>query len=136
MRKWMFVAVVLLLSTGVFSAEEKIRGVLEKTVKPGACAQITDALAEVYYINKTDEAEKLVANFVGKNEKVVVTGTVEQKENDPAYYLALKAVEPYAPKLPPAPPAAPAPEAKKDDKAAPPAQPAPAPPAAPADQKK
>jgi hypothetical protein len=133
MRKLGMLALLAVLSGGVFGAEEKIRGVLEKTVKPGACAQISDALAEIYYINKTDEAEKLVAPFVGKNEKVVVTGTVEQKEGDPAYYFTLKSVEAYAPKLPPAPAAAPATPAtpadtKKDEKpVAPPPAPAPAP---------
>lgn len=137
MRQIMLIVSLVVLSSGAFAAEEKIRGVLEKTVKPGACAQITDALAEVYFITKSDEAEKLVATYVGKNEKVVVTGTVEQKENDPAFYFTLKTVEPYAPKMPPAP-AAPAPaptEPKKDEKATAPT-PSPAPAPAPADQKK
>ena len=56
---------------------EKIRGVLEKTVKPGACAQITDALSEIYYVVKSDEAEKAIEKYVGKNEKVEISGTVE-----------------------------------------------------------
>ncbi len=106
------------------SAEEKIRGVLEKTAKPGACAQITDALSDIYYINKTDEAEKAVANFVGKTQKVVITGTVEVKEGDASLFFNLKSAEAYSPKMPPAPPAppaapvaAPAPETKGDAKA-------------------
>jgi hypothetical protein len=80
-------------------------------VKAGACAQITDALAEIYYINKTDEAEKAIANFVGKNERVVISGTVETKEGDTAYFFNLKSAEPYTPKLPPAPAPAAAPAA-------------------------
>ena len=156
MRKLVMAALFVVLAGvngGAFGAEEKIRGTLEKTVKSGACAQITDALAELYYVNKTDEAEKLVAPFVGKNEKVVITGTVEQKEGDPAYYFTLKSVEAYAPKLPPAPapaptapanPATPAPspapaDVKKDEKPAPPPPapaPGPAPAPAPAPEKK
>jgi hypothetical protein len=100
----MIVAVLIVVSLTVRASEEKIRGVLEKTTKPGACAQIADALADVYYVAKTEEAEKAVAKYVGKNERVVVSGTVEQKEGDPAFFLNLKAVEPYAAKLPPAPP--------------------------------
>ena len=108
MRRYLAFVFVLGLATSARGGEEKIRGMLEKTVKPGACAQITDALSEIYYINKTDEAEKLVAAFVGKNEKVVIAGVVEQKEGDPSYFFTLKSVEPYAAKLPPAPPPAPA----------------------------
>src|SRR5690349_87069 len=89
---------VLLAAFSTQAAEEKIRGILEKTARPNACAQITDALNDVYYITKSDEAEKAVANFVGKNVKVVITGTVEAKEGDPANYFNLKSVEPYAPK--------------------------------------
>ena len=96
---------------GARSAEEKIRGILEKTSKGGACAQITDALSEIYYINKTDDAEKAIEKFVGKNERVLISGTVESKEGDPSYFFALKSVEPYTPKLPPAPPAVAAPAA-------------------------
>jgi len=112
----------------VHSAEEKIRGVLEKTAKPGACAQITDALSDIYYINKTDEAEKAVANFVGKTQKVVITGTVESKEGDSSLFFNLKSAEAYTPKMPPAPPAAAAPDAvpqpKAEAKAGPEAKPA------------
>jgi CO dehydrogenase/acetyl-CoA synthase gamma subunit (corrinoid Fe-S protein) len=109
------------LALRVGAGEEKIRGVLEKTSRPGACAQITDALSETYYVNKTDQAEKLVAEYVGKNIKVVISGIVEQKENDPAYYFALKSVEKYTPKLPlpPPPPAEPkAADSKTEEKPA------------------
>jgi hypothetical protein len=101
----MRILVIAAIVLSIFSsrgAEEKIRGILEKTVKPNACAQITDALNDVYYISKTDEAEKAVANFVGKNIKVVVIGSVDAKEGNPTNYLSLKSVEPYAPKTPPA----------------------------------
>ena len=105
MRVLTILAAMLSISVSLRAGEEKIRGLLEKTNKAGACAQITDALAEVYYINKTDENEKAVAKYLGKNEKVVLTGTVESKEGDPSYFFALKSVEQYAPKMPPAPPA-------------------------------
>jgi hypothetical protein len=118
MRQFLIVLTLVGISTGVLAAEEKIRGVLEKTVRAGACAQITDALAETYYITKSDEAEKMIAEYVGKNVKVVITGTVESKEGDPAFYFTLKSVEPYTPKMPTADPKAtpPAPDAKKEDK--------------------
>jgi hypothetical protein len=103
MRFFAVAAALMALCLTVKASEEKIRGVLEKTAKPGACAQITDALADVYYVSKTEEAEKAVAKYVGKNERVVLSGTVEQKEGDPAFFLNLKAVEPYAAKMPPAP---------------------------------
>jgi len=104
-------------------AEEKIRGLLEKTAKPDACAQITDALNEMYYVAKTDATEKMVANFVGKNQKVVVTGTIETKPNESVPFINVKGVEAYAPKMPPAPPPPAAPvvekkDEKKDDKTA------------------
>ena len=149
MRNLMIATLVLGVSASLIAGEEKIRGVLEKTTKPGACAQITDALSEIYYVTKSDEAEKMIATFVGKNEKVVITGTVEQKEGDPAYYFTLKSVEAYATKLPPVPaaPGAPSPSpapAPAPAVAAPPVAPAPPAPApenkddktAPADQKK
>ena len=147
MRNLMIAALVLGVSASLFAGEEKIRGVLEKTTKPGACAQITDALSEIYYVTKSDEAEKMIATFVGKNEKVVITGTVEQKEGDPAYYFTLKSVEAYATKLPPVPAApgtpvvapapAPAPAPVDPGVAVPPVAPAPPAPApAPAPEKK
>lgn len=101
---FIFAGFVLVLVQRAGAGEETIRGMLEKTSRPGACAQIADALAEVYYINKTDAAEKLIADYVGKNVRVVITGSVEQKENDPAYYFALKSVEKHTPKLPVASP--------------------------------
>lgn len=87
------------------AAEEHIRGVLEKTVKPGACAQITDALSEIYYVLKTEEAEKLVAECLGKNIKVVVTGVAVKQEGDPAFFFSLKSVEKARTVPPPAKPA-------------------------------
>ena len=104
------------ISFGVRAGEEKIRGLLEKTVKPDACAQITDALNEMYYVAKTDATEKMVAEFLGKNQKVVVTGTVESKPNESVPFINAKTVEAYAPKLPAAPVAPPAPVEKKDEK--------------------
>ena len=83
------------------AADEHIRGVLEKTVKPGACAQITDALNEIYYVIKTEEAEKACVELMGK--RVVLTGGVEQRQGDPAYFLNLHKAERYQPKLPEAP---------------------------------
>ena len=103
--RYAFVLAVFAFSFSSHAAEEKIRGVLEKTVKPGACAQITDALSDVYYIAKTDESEKAVAAFVGKTQKVVITGTVESKEGDAALFFNLKSAEAYTPKMPPAAPA-------------------------------
>ena len=44
MRKIVLLAGVLSLSLSLFGAEEKIRGVLEKTTKGGACAQITSLM--------------------------------------------------------------------------------------------
>ena len=96
--------IVLAIKAG--AAEETIRGVLEKTVRPGACAQIADALSEIYYIDRTDRAAQLVAPFVGKNIKLVITGVVEKHEGDNAYYFALKTVK----RLEPAGATAPAPE--------------------------
>jgi hypothetical protein len=113
------IALLLCVSLKIGAAEEKIRGVLEKTTKAGACAQITDALNDIYYVSKTDEAEKAIADFVGKNIRVVIAGTVEQKEGDPAFFFSLKTVQKYEPKMP---------EAKVDEKkpdaapAAPPAE--------------
>ena len=104
MRRAGLLLVVLLSPMLVRAAEDKIRGVLEKTTKAGACAQITDAVSDTYYIVKSDEAEKLIADFVGKNVRVVITGAVEEKKDDPAFYFNLKAIEKYEPKLPPPPP--------------------------------
>ena len=103
MRKTILLPALLLsVVLAANAAEEKIRGVLEKTEKPGACAQITDALSDIYYLTKTDETEKLITDYVGKNIKVVITGVVETKEGEPVYYFNLKSIEKYVSKLPPA----------------------------------
>src|ERR1017187_4180624 len=91
-------ALVAMNAGGLHAGEESIRGVLEKTTKPEASAQITDALNDIYYLEKSDATEKLVAGFIGKNLKVVVTGTVETKPNDTHYYLNVKTVEAFTPK--------------------------------------
>ena len=77
------------------AVEEQIIGVLEKTAKPGACAQIEDALKETYYIVKTDEAAKACEALFGK--KVEVSGVVEERTGDPAYYFRLKRTQLYRP---------------------------------------
>lgn len=92
---------VLLLTGPAHGIDEHIRGVLEKTARTDACAQITDALNEVYFVAKGDAAEKMCASLMGK--RVVLTGTVEQHPGDPAYYLVLKKAEAYQAKLPAAP---------------------------------
>ncbi|HYG77174.1 MAG TPA: hypothetical protein VEK08_19375 [Planctomycetota bacterium] len=97
-----FALSALALCSRTHAADETIRGVLEKTARPGACAQITDALGDVYFVVKTDESEKAVAPFVGKNQKVVITGTVEMREGDPAFYFNLKTAEAFVPKVAPA----------------------------------
>jgi hypothetical protein len=99
---WVFAGAAWLAGVTVSrAADEHIRGVLEKTVKAGACVQVTDALNETYYVVKTAESEKLCNELLGK--RVVLTGVVEERAGDPAYYLNLKAAEPYQPKLPPKP---------------------------------
>lgn len=92
---------VLLLAGAAHGVDEHIRGVLEKTARTDACAQITDALNEIYYVAKGDAAEKMCAELMGK--RVVLTGTVEQHAGDTAYYLVLKKAEAYQAKLPAAP---------------------------------
>lgn len=84
------------------AAEEHIRGVLEKTGKEGACAQITDALNDIYYVVRTPEAQKLCEPLMGQ--RVMLTGVVEQKQGDTSYFLNLKSASPYQPKLPPGKP--------------------------------
>lgn len=98
MRVWVVLLGLVLASGSSFALEETIRGVLEKSVKPGANAQIKDALGEYYYIIKTDESEKLIAAFAGKNKKVVIVGTAEQREGDPAFYFNLRTIEEYVAK--------------------------------------
>jgi hypothetical protein len=75
------------------SAEETIYGILEKTTRAGASAQITDTLNETYYITKSDVTDKLIADFVGKNIRVVITGVAERKEGDTSWYFNLKTVQ-------------------------------------------
>jgi hypothetical protein len=55
---------------------------------------------------------------LGKNQKVVVTGTVETKPNESVPFINAKAVEAYAPKMPPAPlpPATPIIEKREEKK--------------------
>jgi hypothetical protein len=98
MRAWVLLMALVLGSGSVSALEETIRGVLEKSVKPGANAQIKDALGEYYYIIKTDESEKLIAPFAGKNKKVVIVGSAEQREGDPAFYFNLRTIEEYVAK--------------------------------------
>ena len=101
--KPLFCLALLAITFQAYALEETIRGVLEKSVKPGANAQIKDALGEYYYVIKTDESEKLIAPFAGKNKKVVVVGTAEQREGDPVFYFNLKSIEEYIPKTTGAP---------------------------------
>ncbi|MCW8129049.1 MAG: hypothetical protein KIS92_01575 [Planctomycetota bacterium] len=95
------VMLAAILAGTAHGVEERIRGVLEKTARPDACAQIKDALNETYYISKSEPAEKMIAELMGK--RVLITGIVEQHPGDPAYYFVLKKAEPYAAKLPAAP---------------------------------
>ena len=95
MRRCLLFAIALGLSA--FGAEERIRGVLEKTARPDACAQITDVLDETYYVNKSDATERMIAKFLGRNIPVVVTGTVENKPGTQGLYFNLKSVEQYTP---------------------------------------
>jgi hypothetical protein len=110
-RNFLFLALLWALSAAAPAADETIRGVLEKTAKPGACAQITDALSEVYYVARTAEAEQLIAPFVGKNIKVAITGTVETR--DEIYFFNLKSIEKYAKEQPAGDKSATAPPAEK-----------------------
>jgi len=83
------------------AVEERIRGVLEKTAKPSALAQITDALKETYYVAKSDNAEKLCKDLMGK--RVVIAGTVEQRPGEADFILIVTKAEEYIPQLPTAP---------------------------------
>ena len=80
------------------AVEEHIRGVLEKTVREGACAQITDALNEIYYVLKTPDSEKLCGQYLGQ--RVLLTGSVEPRGAEGAYFLNVKKAEPWQPKQP------------------------------------
>lgn len=86
----------LLVAQPVRAAEETIRGTLETTAKPGAAAQITDALKEIYYVVKTPEAEKACAGMIGR--KVVLVGLVEQRTGDADYFFKLRSVTELKPK--------------------------------------
>lgn len=77
------------------AVEEHIIGVLETTVKPGACAQIKDALKETYYIVKTDESDKACKALIGK--RVEVFGVVEERAGDPSYFFHLRRSQEYRP---------------------------------------
>ncbi|MCZ7647534.1 MAG: hypothetical protein M5U26_20140 [Planctomycetota bacterium] len=87
--------VLLLVLARAHAYEERLRGTLEKTAKPGACAQLTDALNETYYVLKTTESENLCAPLYGQ--KVLLTGIVEKRVGDADYFLNLKAAEAYRP---------------------------------------
>ncbi len=76
------------------AVEERIIGVLEKTAKSGACAQITDVLKETYYVAKSSQAERLCKPLIGK--KVVVAGVVEERNGDPSYYFKLRNARAYS----------------------------------------
>ena len=100
-------ALLLLVLAGwrTHAVEERIRGVLEKTANPNASAQITDALNDVYFVIKTVESEKACAPLIGQ--RVVLTGTVEERADDRQLYLTLKHAEAYQPKQPEKPDDAP-----------------------------
>ena len=86
-----------MLAFSACGAEERIRGILEKTARPDACAQIIDALDDIYYIAKSDAAEKMIAAFVGRNIVVVVTGNAAGKPAAQGLMLELKSVAKYVP---------------------------------------
>jgi len=99
---FLILALLVPSAPGAFGVEEHVQGVLEKTVREGACAQLTDVLNDVYYVLKTPEAERALADLIGK--KVVITGVVEQRGNDPAYYLSFRSATLYQPKSATKPP--------------------------------
>jgi hypothetical protein len=129
-RLWLWPAAMLWLLLAGFSVrgvEERIRGVLEKTANPNACAQITDALNDIYFVVRTVESEKACGPLIGQ--RVVLTGTVEERTEDRLLYLTLKQAEVYqakqaekpadTPTSTPLPPAAPTPPSGETKKAAP-----------------
>lgn len=73
-------------------AEERIRGTLEKTARPGACAQITDALKETYFLSHSAEAQKACADLFGR--KVLVTGVVDVRPGTEDYYFTVAKIVP------------------------------------------
>ena len=92
MKFWSLYVLLLFNAASSQATEEHLRGVLEKTVKPGACAQITDALRETYFINNTPDAQKITQDMLGK--RVMLTGIVEQHAGDPDYFFKLNKAEP------------------------------------------
>ncbi|MBE7464520.1 MAG: hypothetical protein HS116_13660 [Planctomycetes bacterium] len=91
--QWWWLASLAVACWGVGAVEERMLGTLEKTAKPGACAQITDALSEIYYIIKTPESERACRELMGH--KVALVGVVEKRAGDDDYYFSLKSVEAY-----------------------------------------
>ena len=116
------------------AVEEHLRGTLEHTAKVGACAQMTDALKETYYVLNTPEAQKACADLFGK--KALLTGVVEQRVGDQDYYIKLIKLEPWEPTAPGGTLPRPAPVAPDNAPpiplTPPPAEPLPAPVPAPA----
>jgi len=94
-RLWPAALLLACLAARAECVEERIRGVLEKTAKPNACAQITDALNDIYYVVKTVESEKACAPLIGR--RVVLTGTVEERGEARVYYLTLRRADAYQP---------------------------------------
>jgi FKBP-type peptidyl-prolyl cis-trans isomerase FklB len=79
-------------------------GTLEKTDRPGACAQLTDAASDVYYITQTGAAAALLAPFIDNKIKAALTGEVKTQEGAPPLrFLEVKKAEKYESKMPPPP---------------------------------
>lgn len=96
----LFALACFLPSARAAAGEERLRGVLEPTAHPDACAQLTDALRDTYYIPRTPEAERLCKQALGR--RVLLVGTVEERPGDAALYFWLKELRVLEP-----PPAAP-----------------------------
>ncbi len=92
--RWLVLNTLFFLTLSLQAADEHIWGVLEKTVKPGACAQIQDTLGDTYYILRSDEAERVIAPYLGKSIRVQIVGNSEIKDGDTARYFVLKSVTP------------------------------------------
>ncbi len=95
-RLWPAALLLVFFGARAEGVEERIRGVLEKTARPNACAQITDALNDIYYVVKTVASEKSCAPLIGR--RVVLSGTVEERGEARVYFLTLKRAEAYRPK--------------------------------------
>lgn len=80
-------------------SEETLYGILEKTAHENACAQIADALGDVYYIMRTPEAVESCKAWYGKT--VVLIGIVERQVNSTILLFRLKTVQAWTPKPPP-----------------------------------